>query len=228
MSEPMPRSVLDLRGRLVVSCQASADSPLADVSHIVALARAAVAGGAQALRLEGVGNVQAVRAAVDVPIIGIVKSDLPNDHAFITIRTSEVAALVAAGAEIVAFDATARRRQESMADIVAAIRDAGAIAMADISTLEEGQQAMAAGAHFVGTTLSGYTVYSPKLDGPDFTLMQKLCAAEIPFVAEGRIWTPAEAARAIELGALFVVVGSAITRPDHITRRFAAALDTAS
>lgn len=213
-----------LRGQLVVSCQAASDSPLAREHHIVALAEAAVLGGGKAVRIEGVANVAAVRRAVAVPIIGIVKTVRRDSEIIITARVEEVDALSDAGADIIAFDATDRPRPEPVPALIAAVQRRGRVAMADISTLAEGEAAIAAGADFVGTTLSGYTPYSPALPGPDFALMAGLKQRGIPFVAEGRIWAPAEARRALELGAHFVVVGSAITRPDVITRRFADAV----
>jgi len=223
-----PKVLLDrLRGQLVVSCQAAAGSPLEPTLHIVAMARAAVLGGAQALRIEGVENVAAVRAAVSVPIIGIVKASQPGSDVFITAATADVDALCAAGADVIAFDATQRTRPEPVPALVAAIERRGRVAMADVSTLEEAKAAMAAGAHFVGTTLAGYTPYSTLQAGPDFALMESLATAGVPFAAEGRIWDPSEARRAIELGAVFVVVGSAITRPDAITRRYADAVAAA-
>ena len=219
------QTLLDqLRGHLVVSCQAAAGSPLEPTQYIVALAQAAVLGGARAVRIEGVANVRAVRAAVAVPVIGIVKAQHPGFEAFITTTPAEVALLADAGADVIAFDATDRSRPVPVDALVAAILARGKIAMADVSTLAEAQHAIAAGAHVAGTTLAGYTPYSPKLDGPDFALMMALAAANLPFVAEGRIWAPDEAARAITLGAAFVVVGSAITRPDDITRRYAEAV----
>lgn len=217
-----------LRGQLVVSCQAVADSPLAPTQHIVALAEAVVQGGAKALRIEGVENVRAVRAAVNVPILGIVKAKHPGYDAFITTQIDEVNALADAGAEIIAFDATDRSRPVSIENLVAAILARGCGVMADISTLAEARAAIAAGAHVAGTTLAGYTGYSRALQGPDFELMQDLAGEGIPFVAEGRIWGPGEAAHCIDIGAHFVVVGSAITRPDDITRRYAAAVSAAS
>jgi N-acylglucosamine-6-phosphate 2-epimerase len=214
----------DLRGQLVVSCQAAPGSPLEDTSHIVALARAAVIGGGGAVRIEGVANVRAVRAAVDAPIIGIVKATHPHTEVFITATSAEVAELAKAGADIIAFDATGRPRPEPVKQLSSAILASGCIAMADISTLDEAKTAIAEGADFVGTTLSGYTPYSPSLVGPDFELLRQLGQCGLPFVAEGRIWTPKEARQALELGASFVVVGSAITRPDVIARRFADAI----
>ena len=219
------QTVLDqLRGQLVVSCQAAAGSPLEPTPYIVALAKAAVLGGARAVRIEGLDNVRAVRAAVDVPVIGIVKAQHPGFEAFITTTLTEVDQLAEAGADVIAFDATDRPRPVAVDAIVAAILRHGRVAMADVSTLAEARHAIAAGAHVAGTTLAGYTSYSSKMAGPDFALMMALAAADLPFVAEGRIWTPEEATRAMALGAAFVVVGSAITRPDDITRRYAAAV----
>lgn len=214
----------DLRGQLVVSCQAAADSPLADVSHIVAMARAALKGGGKGVRVEGVANLTAVRRAVDAPIIGIVKATHPNTDVFITATSAEVAALADRGADIIAFDATRRARPEPVTQLTSAVHARGRIAMADISTLDEAKAAIADGADFVGTTLSGYTPYSPGLVGPDFELLRELGRSGLPFVAEGRIRTPEEARRTLELGAIFVVVGSAITRPDVIARSFADAI----
>jgi N-acylglucosamine-6-phosphate 2-epimerase len=213
-----------LRGQLVVSCQAAAGSPLEETSHIVALARAAVIGGGRGVRIESVANVTAVRLAVDAPIIGIVKARHPDTDVFITATSAEVVALANAGADIIAFDATRRPRPELVAQLNSAVHARGRIAVADISTLDEAKAAIADGADFVGTTLSGYTPYSPSVAGPDFELLRQLGQSGLPFVAEGRIGTPEEARQALELGASFVVVGSAITRPDVITRRFADAI----
>lgn len=213
-----------MRGKLVVSCQAAETSPLNATAHIVALARAAILGGASGVRIEGVRNVQAVRDAIDLPIIGITKIAQPGSDVYITPLLDDVRSLASAGADVIAFDATDRPRPVSVANIVADIVRLGKIGMADISTLEEARQAIAAGVHFVGTTLSGYTPYTTASATPDFALMRDLAAAGIPFVAEGRIWEPEQARHAIEIGATFVVVGSAITRPDEITRRFADAV----
>lgn len=223
------QAIIDrLRGQLVVSCQAAAGTPLEPTPHIVALAQSVVLGGAKALRIEGVTNVRAVRAVVEVPIVGIVKAQHPGYQAFITTQIDEVNALAEAGADIIAFDATDRARPVPVVDLVTAILQTGRAVMADISTLAEAHVAIDAGAHVVGTTLAGYTDYSRSIEGPDFQLMSELVEAHLPFVAEGRIWEPSEAARCIALGAQFVVVGSAITRPDDITRRYAAAVNEAT
>jgi N-acylglucosamine-6-phosphate 2-epimerase len=100
--------------------------------------------------------------------------------------------------------------------------------LADISTVEEGLLAAEAGAELVATTLSGYTSYSPAQDEPDFALIQQLAPVlqgrGVPLIAEGRIHTPQQAARALAGGAFAVVVGTAITRPQEITKRFVSAL----
>ncbi|EYB67218.1 N-acetylmannosamine-6-phosphate 2-epimerase [Deinococcus phoenicis] len=213
-----------LRGRLVVSCQANPDSPLRDPYIISRLALAAERGGAAGLRLQGFGDMQAVRAVTDLPIIGLTKTDREDTEIYITPTAAEAVRLAELGAEIVALDATLRPRPEPLAEMFAAVHAAGALVMADISTLEEARAALALGADIVSTTMSGYTPYSRQLSQPDWALLDELRETGLPFVAEGRLNTPADAARALAQGASFVVVGSAITRPDVVTRWFAEAL----
>lgn len=224
---PVPgMTVLDrLRGRLVVSCQADPGSPLRDSGVIARLALAAELGGAAGLRVQGFGDVEAVRAVTKLPLIGLTKTDRPDTDVYITPTAAEGVRLAELGAEIVALDATDRPRPEPLAEMFAAVRGAGALVMADISTLEEARAALDLGADLVGTTLAGYTPYSRALPGPDWALMDELHSGGLPFAAEGRISRPEEAAGALRRGALFVVVGSAITRPDVITRWYAQALE---
>lgn len=194
--------------------------PLDAPEHIAALARSVVLGGAAGLRLQGRANIAAARGTTDLPLIGLIKASRPGTDVYITPTVEDVEAVVEAGADIVAFDATDRARPISVEALCAAVRRAGRLAMADVSTAAEGAQAIAAGADVVSTTMAGYTPHSRRIEGPDFTLMSELAARGVPFAAEGRIWTAEEARRCFELGAAFVVVGSAITRPDMITRRF--------
>lgn len=219
-----PRALDRLRGGLVVSCQANPDSPLRDPYIISRLALAAEKGGAVGLRLQGFADVQAVRAVTPLPIIGLTKTDRDDTEVYITPTGAEGVRLAELGAQIVALDATRRPRPEPLPAMFAAVQRAGAQVMADISTLDEALTALDAGADIVGTTLSGYTPYSPQLAGPDWALLEALRDHGLPFVAEGRINSPADAARALALGAQFVVVGSAITRPDVITGWFVQAL----
>lgn len=220
-------SVLEsLRGSIVVSCQAEPGLPLDGPGHITALARSAILGGATGVRIQGRDNIAAVRSATDRPVIGLIKAQRPGTDVYITPTSIDVEAVAAAGADMVAFDATSRPRPDSVLGLCGAARRAGCLSMADISSASEGVGAMEAGADIVSTTLSGYTSYSPRQHTPDFDLMAELARLGVPFAAEGRIWTGQEARRCLDLGAVFVVIGSAITRPDAITRRFIAEATT--
>ena len=152
--------------------------------------RAAVLGGAAGVRIEGIANVRAVRQAIAEPIVGIVKARRPETEVYITATCQEIADLVVAGADIVAFDATERPRPEPAAALCRAAQAAGAIAMADVSTFSEAIAARAFGADLVSTTLAGYTPATASLVGPDFALMALMGSRGIPFVAEGRIARP--------------------------------------
>ncbi|ODT68861.1 MAG: N-acetylmannosamine-6-phosphate 2-epimerase [Pelagibacterium sp. SCN 63-23] len=214
-----------IRGGLVASCQPVDDGPMDRPDIVAAMAQACVAGGAAALRIEGVDNLRATRPLVDVPIIGIVKSDLPDSPVRITVRVQEALALAEAGADIIAYDATDRPRTDSREAVLAAIIGVGRIAMADGSTLEDGQRALAGGAGILGTTMSGYTAQTAgRQSGPDFELIAAFRALGAFVMAEGRINTPALAAAAMVAGADAVTVGSALTRLEHVTGWFAEAI----
>ncbi|MBZ9996161.1 N-acetylmannosamine-6-phosphate 2-epimerase [Mesorhizobium sp. BH1-1-4] len=209
-----------LDGTLVVSCQAESGMPLDAPEHIAAIARSVVLGGATGVRIEGVANMEAVRRRVSVPIIGLIKARRGDTEIYITPTLADVASIIDAGADIVALDATSRPRPADLKTMFDAIAARGRLSMGDVSTLDEGKRALDAGASLISTTMAGYTPYSNQQRGPDFQLMEQFAAAGLPFVAEGRIWTPREAVRCFELGARFIVVGGAITRPDAITRGF--------
>ncbi|EKE43837.1 putative N-acetylmannosamine-6-phosphate 2-epimerase [Oceaniovalibus guishaninsula JLT2003] len=215
-------TILDqLRGGLVVSCQPVDDGPMDRPDIVAAMAMAAVAGGAAGLRIEGVENLRAVRPCVDVPIIGILKRDLADSPVRITPYAEDARALVAAGADIVAYDATPRVRPEPAAAILAAIRDSGALAMADCATPDDGKRAHADGAAILGTTLSGYTDETAgKGDGVDLALIAVFRELGGFVMAEGRVNDPARAASAISAGADAVTVGTALTRLEHVTGWF--------
>lgn len=219
-----------LQGKLIVSCQAQEGWPLRSSIIMAAMARAAELGGAAAIRANTPEDIAAIRAAASLPIIGLWKQDLPGYDVYITPTLAAARAVREAGADIIALDATLRPHPEgrSAAELIAAVKaELGVPVMADVSTLEEGFAAAQAGADLVSTTLSGYTTYSPHREGPDLTLVRELSAAiRVPVVAEGRIYTPEEARAALEQGAFAVVVGTAITRPEAITARFARALST--
>lgn len=214
-----------LRGQLVVSCQAPPGDPMRDTGTLVRLARAAAAGGAAAVRANEPAVVAAIREAVDLPLIGLWKDG--DTGVYITPTVRHALALVEAGADVVAADATARQRPDgsTFAALAEAVHEAGALVMADVSTLEEGVTAAAEGADLVSTTLSGYVPGSPRQDGPDFALVTALAGAvDVPVVAEGRIRSPREAAEALAHGAHSVVVGTAITAPTALTATFVSGL----
>ena len=222
--DPIPR----LAGGVIVSCQAEPQEPLFGPSLMPAMARAAAAGGAVAIRANGPEDIASIRTAVDLPIIGLWKVHLPGLGVRITPSVEHARAVAAAGASIIALDATDRVRSDGLAiaELIVRVRDeTGLPVVADVSSVAEGLVAEAAGADLIATTLAGYTDGAPVPAGPDLELVADLAPRlHTPLLAEGRIATPDQAARAIALGAYAVVVGHAITRPEWITARFVAAL----
>ncbi|WP_324008154.1 N-acetylmannosamine-6-phosphate 2-epimerase [Aeromonas dhakensis] len=215
-----------LRTGFVSSCQPVDDGPMDSPTIITAMAKASIAGGAVAVRIEGVENVEVARAEVAAPIIGIVKRNLVDSPVRITPYLEDVNALAEAGADIIAIDATARQRPVSVEALVAAIHDAGCIAMADCSNYAEGMDAFQQGVEIIGTTMSGYVGSATPVE-PDLALVTALKQAGCFVMAEGRYNSPKLAAQAILAGADCVTVGSAITRIEHICSWFTEAVDSA-
>lgn len=219
------------RGSLIVSCQARPDNPLHGAQFMGAMALAAAHGGAAAVRVNGPDDVRAAVPA-GLPVIGIEKVVSPGFSVYITPSLAIAAALVEAGADIIALDATARPRDgEPLADLIRLVsEDLATPVFADVATLDEGLAAEQMGAAYISTTLSGYTdpaVPTPK--GPDLRLVEALAArVAVPVIAEGRFNTPELARAAIDAGAHAVVVGTMITNPREITRSFAAAMQKSS
>ena len=221
-----------LRGALIISCQADPGSPFRDSRVIAAFAKAAEIGGAKAVRIQSVEDVLAVREAVQLPIIGLTKRVMDGFDVYITPTPDEVRALVAAGSSIVAFDATRRERPYTVLELTRAAHAAGALSMADCATLQDAREAIEAGVDFVGTTMSGYTPDSPRpapdaltgVIGADWEFIEAAVGLGQPVIAEGRISSPADAKRALELGAHAVVVGTVITRPDVVVSWYANAV----
>ncbi|MET0529001.1 MAG: putative N-acetylmannosamine-6-phosphate 2-epimerase [Microvirga sp.] len=213
-----------LKGGLVVSCQPVPGGPFDDPASVVRFALAAQNAGARALRIEGVANVAAVAAACSLPIIGLVKRDLPDTPVRITPWIDDIRALSEAGAAIIAFDATDRVRPVPVNNLVEAVHARGRVAMADIATIAEARNASALGADIIGTTMSGYTDPGLPPRVPDINLVAEASRLGTPVFAEGRYNGPRLAAAAMRAGAAAVVVGSAITRPEHITQWFVDAI----
>jgi N-acylglucosamine-6-phosphate 2-epimerase len=211
-----------MRRGLIVSCQALPDEPLYGDNTMRKMALAAQQGGAIGIRTNGVHDIRSIKQAVQIPVIGIIKITITGSPIFITPTLNEVKQIVDAGADIAAMDMTDRDgRMEQVKEMIRYAHDSGILVMADISTLDEAIKAENLGADLISTTLSGYTPYSPQTKEPDIELVRQLKKnVRVPIVAEGRIWTPQQALLAFDAGATYVVVGSAITRPQLVTRHF--------
>ncbi|TDL64709.1 N-acetylmannosamine-6-phosphate 2-epimerase [Rhodococcus qingshengii] len=210
---------------LIVSCQALEHEPLHGSEIMAKMAQAAKEGGAKAIRSNSAVDVAAIKRQTELPVIGLVKRDYPDSEVFITATLKEVKELLAVEADVIALDATYRKRPngESLKDLVTYIHEhSNALVMADIANVRDAEYALECGVDMVSTTLSGYTNDSPKQQDPDFELVEQLSKLlPVPVIAEGRIQTPEQARKMLELGAWSIVVGGAISRPQLITKTFA-------
>lgn len=218
----------DLRGSLIVSCQAYPGEPMRDPSTMARVAAAVETGGAKAVRAQGLEDIRAIKESISVPVVGLWKDG--TDGVFITPTLDHARQVIAAGADIVALDGTTRERPDglTLAETLRRLRaESDTPIMADCDSLEAGLAAAEHGADIIGTTLAGYTTARPRTDGPDLDLVADL-VRELPghpVVAEGRIHTPEQARHALDAGAFAVVVGTAITHPTTITTWFRDALE---
>ena len=222
-----------IKNNIIISVQAQSNEPLYDEKCMLSMMQSVINGGAAGLRVANVRDVKNAKENFDVPIIGITKPNIiPQNYkelVYITPTVKDCVDLIEAGADIVAFDATVRKNiisdnNSSLNEIISIIKNANKIAMADISTYEEAKTAYEKGVDIISTTLSGYTIESQNLspkDEPDFDLLKKLTSSfNVPVILEGKIWEPKDVKKAFELGAFSVVIGSAITRPQLIVKRF--------
>lgn len=221
-----------IKGKVIVSCQAVPGEPLyvEEKSIMYLMARAAKQAGTPAIRTSSIRDVVAIKEETGLPVIGLIKVQYDGFERYITPTMKEVDALVEAGSDVIALDCTEQKRGDgkSISEFITEVRSKypDAILMADISTYEEGVNAWKLGVDIVGTTMSGYTPQSPKLDGPDYELVKKLSeAVTIPVIGEGRIHSPEQAVEMLNAGAFAVVVGGAITRPLEIAQRFIKAVE---
>lgn len=217
----------ELRHKLIVSCQALPDEPLHSDFIMARMAVAAEEGGASGIRANSVVDIAAIRKAVDLPIIGIIKRDYVDADVYITATMKEVDELMTVRPDIIAIDATTSTRPngESLEDFFHKVKKKypDQLWMADCSTIDEMLTADQLGFDYIGTTLVGYTKQSKgdKIESNDFEIIRKaLSKLSHPLIAEGNIDTPDKVHRVLELGAYSVVVGSAITRPQLITKKF--------
>lgn len=219
-----------IKGRLIVSCQALKEEPLHSSYIMSRMAYAAMLGGAAGIRANTVEDITEIRKTVELPIIGIIKQIYGDCNVYITPTMKEVDALVACGCEIIAIDATKRPRPAG-ADLDGFFKEVREkypkqLFMADCSSIEEGLHAAEIGFDFIGTTMSGYTEYTKGATLPNVEMIQTLvkeCGK--PVIAEGGIWSPEDLVSVFEAGAFSAVVGTAITRPMDITKRFVKAIE---
>lgn len=219
-----------LRGQLIVSAQAYPGEPMRDPRTMAQVAASVVRGGAAAVRIQGLSDIQATRSAVEVPVIGLWKDGA--EGVVITPTYQHAYAVASAGAHVVALDGTRRERPDrlSLAQTIDRLHEeTNALVMADCGSLDDALGAAESGADFIGTTLAGYSGERTKTTGPDLELLEQIRAADLDpmLVAEGRIHTPDQAAAALTAGAEAVVVGTAITHPATITSWFVDACENA-
>lgn len=217
----------EVKGGLIVSCQALPNEPLHSSFIMSKMALAAKQGGAKGIRANSKIDIMAIKKEVDLPVIGIVKRDYDNSSVFITATCNEIDELVDSGCEMIAMDATNRTRPENitLSDLVKYAREKNPKIqlMADISTLEDAIQSEKLGFDCMSTTLYGYTeeTHGKKLYDNDFEFLKKVLQhVNIPVIAEGNVMTPEMYKRCMELGVHASVVGGAITRPKDITQLF--------
>ncbi len=223
----MHNILLNLKGKLVVSCQALETEPLHSSYIMGRMAVAAKAGGAAGIRANSKQDILEIKANVDLPVIGIVKREYPDSKVYITATIEEVDELMEADVDMIAMDATKQTRPNglTLSNLVSEIRAKypNVALMADVSTVEEAIQAEMLGFDCISTTLVGYTDYTEGTSTAehDFALLKEIVSAvKQPVLAEGKMDTPELAKGALGAGAFSVVVGGAITRPQQITKRF--------
>ncbi|MEW5820497.1 MAG: N-acetylmannosamine-6-phosphate 2-epimerase [Cyanobacteriota bacterium] len=216
-----------LRNKIIVSCQASANEPFYADECMIAMVKSVIIGGAGALRLAGARHIKAVKSISGLPVIGITKPEVIPDNykeiVYITPAFEDAKSIRDAGCDIIAIDSTERKRpRENLKELIDLIHNKlQCPVMADISTYEEGINSEKYGVDIISTTLAGYTTYSNTSIGPDFELLKDLVnKVNVPVILEGRIESVEHVKKAFDLGAYAVVIGSAITRPHLITKKF--------
>lgn len=227
MKKSFEEILSDTRHSIIVSCQALPGEPLycEEMSLMPYMAKAAQMAGCKCIRTSSVRDVTEIKKVTGLPVIGLIKRTYEGYDSYITPTMREIDELVAVESDIIALDCTFRTRGDgtTLNEFLDQIHEKypDIILMADISTYEEGIHAWKCGVNLIGTTMSGYTSYSPKIDGPDYELAARLVKdVNIPVIAEGKIHEPAEAKKMLSLGVHAVVVGGAITRPLEIAQRF--------
>ena len=227
----MNQKIEALKGELIVSCQALSNEPLHSTFIMGRMALAAKEGGAFGIRANTKEDIKEIQSQVDLPIIGIVKRDYEDSDIYITPTMKEIDELMEVKPEIIAMDATISKRpgNKTLDEFFKEAKEKypDQLLMADCSTMQEMLYADKLGFDFIGTTLVGYTEESKgcQIEKNDFELIRELIKrVKHPVIGEGNINTPQKLKRVMEIGVYSVVIGSAITRPQLITKKFTDAL----
>ncbi|MDO4284581.1 MAG: N-acetylmannosamine-6-phosphate 2-epimerase [Eubacteriales bacterium] len=218
-----------IRGGLIVSCQALASEPLYGSEYMAKMAVAAAEGGAAGIRANTPEDIKAIRAAVDLPVIGLYKAEYPDSEVYITPTMKEVDALMEVRPDMIAMDATDRVRPAGMTleEFFPLVRAKypDMLFMADCSSFEDAARAQELGFDVAGTTMRGYTAATKGIAIPDYDMLHEMTMKlSIPVIAEGGVWEREQLQRVYQEGILSAVIGTAITRPRDITRRFVEAI----
>lgn len=203
-TDPRKRALLDSMKGLIVSCQVQPDDPTYSPDFVVKMAQAARWGGAVGIRANMPDQIRAIKAAVDLPVIGLFKIWSPGTDVFITPTLDAARQVWDAGAEIVALDCTfqltteGRRACELLPEVREALPEA--IVFADVSNYEEAANAVRMGADIVGPTLRGYTKETAHIEEPDYREFARMCrdfGDDVAMIMEGHIYTPEDAMKAL-------------------------------
>lgn len=216
-----------MKGGLIVSCQVQHDDPVYSEDFVLKMAKAAQWAGAVGIRANSPEQIKLIKDNVDLPMIGLWKIWHDDTDVFITPTLEAAKAVWEAGADVIALDCTAQITHEGRPayELLPLVKKEipEAVIFADVSNYEEAKRAVEMGADIVGPTLYGYTEETKHIEQPDLREFARMCRDfkdKAFMIMEGHIYTPEDAIKCLYLGADAVVVGSAITRPHLIAKRF--------
>lgn len=216
-----------LAGKLIVSCQALPEEPLHGSSVMAKMAAAASEGGAAGIISNGAPDIAAIKAQVDLPVIGVLNRHYDDSTVCLTPTIEDIHGLMVSKPDLISIETGFRYRPkgERLEDVLLEIRSRypDLVILAAVATLEEALLAQDLGYDGLTTAMYGYTpeTQGKHLVDDDCAHLKILSdAISLPILAEGGINTPEQAASALRAGAHSVVVGGAITRPQKITRTF--------
>lgn len=191
------------------------------------MAKAVIEGGASILRLSQYNHIKSIiKNFPDIMTIGLIKQKYCNSDVYITPTIKEVKKLLKLGVTCIALDGTLRKRpKEDLIDLIRYIRkkNNNISIMLDCSSEDDVLNANKLDIDLIGTTLRGYTketLGKSNIENNYEFIRWCLSNSSKPIIAEGGIWEPYQVKEILNLGVHSVVVGSAITRPKDITKRF--------